>query len=862
MESGSVACKHQSLINEFRQRFSLVDNIVGRFGLDIPEERVPWFLGFILAAAARPDPGACCFVLNNTSSMTAIVSILAAMMRFQQDFPRLAQDYAQTALVRGQRVKVKPNNLVYEYAGLWDGGSDFFRLKILNKDAWRTVPLGEVLRLEPTDRERPKGAIGPDLGKPERSFLDHLLDVMTSGNDSIIQNRVLVHMAQSEFARTVGTTMLAPKDMAEFPRLADFLSWGTVGHDGMLKTNDHYQVVGEPLVAATSVPEDLVLACSAAEYAEKVIFADGARRLTRDLQAFDEISARQRLVVLASPNEKEALELLEQRECPIWHMTAEEMLIGENSVDRRLRSSFVGAAIRAAEMCRNCTVQVVECHDDSLQSVAAFLEKAAHLVRHNEETYEADEIIQWLYKLLFECSENCFGIPDDISDELQEVGERLEKHAMWLEQSVIKQLQQAIIGLEHVINNGAGKRKADKLFDILSECENQWPVVTRTPKTVERLRKALKDFGIDFPVMSIDEITAGDEYQGIVLPVWPNSRRFTRLKTLSVTPKICILAYPFESKWILRHQKREREHILSNRMDAESRSSILGIDSSFFVSLDQEVEEPDGVPELGTSMNSPIFEVEARVSQRHAARPSVSASGEESREAQFVQFSGDCYALLTEWARLPVLNEIIHVVDKAKSQIRFVTVSKLLAGDFVLFREGRDIELTKLIAEDLLGRDRYQTIRNIASRWKSSLLRLGSDPATVQQRLAQHGFDRTRATIAGWFDNPDRIGPAHDEDIETIAQIANDDELLVMVSEVRAAISEIRGAHIQAGKHLTELILEELYGKLNALGSEPVRLDLDYGQAWVIQVESIDAESKEYAANQVNRLLWIMDSAF
>ena len=862
MGSGSVVSRHQGLINEFRRRFPLFNRVAGRFGQDAPEERVPWFLGFILAAAAKPGPGACCFVLNKTAGTTVIVSILAAMMRFQSDFPRLAKDYAKTALIQGQRVKVKPGNLVYEYAGLWEDMPGFFRLKVLGEDAWRSVPLTDVLRLEPTDRERPKGTCGPDLGKPERSLLDHLLDVTTSGNNSVIRNTVLVNMSQSEFARIVEAITLAPDDLLEFPNLSDFLPWGAIGHDGALKTNDHYQVIGEPLIAATSVPEDLALACSVEECAQKVVFSDGARKLARDLQAFDDISARQRLVILASPNENEALDLLRNRECPIWHMSAEEILVGELSTDARPRNSFVGATIRAADVHQRCKVRIVECQDDLLQSVALSLEKVAQLIRHNEDANEADELLHWLYRLLLECSESCFGVPEDVSGELREVRECMEKHAMWLERPVAGELQQAIVGLEHAATSGVGEGKADKLLDTLSGCNGEWSVVTRVPKTAERLREALKDFGASVPVVSIEEITAEHEYCGIVLPAWPNGRRFTRLKTLSVTPEICVLVYPFESKWVLRHQKREHEHIQRNRMDAESRSSILGIEPSFFAGLDKGGEESESPPEIDVPLDLPIFEVEARVSRRHAIRPATSANGEESREAQFIRFFGGCYAILTEWVRLPVLNEAINAAHKDEAKIRHIMVPQLSIGDFVLFREGRDIELTRLIAEDILGIDKYCEIRNIASRWKSSLLCLGSDPATVQQRLAAHGFDRTHTTIAGWLGNPDRIGPAHDEDIETIAKIAEDTELLSMVDEVRKAISDIRGAHIQAGKQLTELILGELHGRLNTLGDEPVLLDLDYGQAWIIQVESVDAELRKYASNQVNRLQWTTDSAF
>ena len=109
----------------------------------------------------------------------------------------MVKNYAQKALHPGQRVKVKPNDYVYEYDGPWERDSDFFRLKVLDREvASLNFPMVEVLRLEPTDRIRPKGPLDHSvLGTFERSRLDELLDLTTGGNNSLIQNTVLLYMA-------------------------------------------------------------------------------------------------------------------------------------------------------------------------------------------------------------------------------------------------------------------------------------------------------------------------------------------------------------------------------------------------------------------------------------------------------------------------------------------------------------------------------------------------------------------------------------------------------------------------------------------------------------------------------------------
>ena len=66
-------------------------------------------------------------------------------------------------------------------------------------------------------------------------------------------------MPRTHLAKVADATILAPRRAKRFDRLSRFLPWGFIGHDGALKPNDPFQVVGEPLIAATSVSEDLAL---------------------------------------------------------------------------------------------------------------------------------------------------------------------------------------------------------------------------------------------------------------------------------------------------------------------------------------------------------------------------------------------------------------------------------------------------------------------------------------------------------------------------------------------------------------------------------------------------------------------------
>ncbi len=847
----------QELIRELHSRFPIFDRVAGRFGEGSPEERIPWFFALLLAAATKSEPGACCFVLDKTQGTTALTAVLLGLARLQEDFPRLAESYARTALSRGQHVRVKPGNFVYEYEGVWEEHPDSFRLKVLDKPDWRSFRISEVLRLEPTTRKRPKGTLTSTLGVYDRSSLDELLDITTYGNGSMIRNVVLLYMAQARFAGIAAAVSLAPTHSNRFDPLSAFLPWGTIGHGGEIKAGDPHQEIGEPLIAVTRVHQDLADAARSAPEASKVVLVDGARGIASDLQVFDDIAERQRVVILAAPDEAEEIRLLRDRDCPVWYMSPAEVMLGEDHAEERSRASLVGRTVRVADIRERSQVVAIDCKSDDLQAAATALEDVAAKV--DGDRSEVDDLLARLYGILLDFSECCFEVDEETKTDLRRAQENLDRNRRWMSPDIIKEFRSAIDRLTSISLDGSGlEGKADALLSALTS-DGRWAIATKSARTAECLREGLNGLRSDLPVLPIRAIRPEDEYDGIIVPAWPNSRWFTRLRNLAATRDIRILAYPFERKWLLGHQTRERALVQSSRMEDEERARLLGVKSDLPSTMKplEPVRPADDV-----SPDLPILNLERRLSRRRLPRPSPSVDGDDVRRARLVEFYGECYALLTEWSQLNVLNELIGNSLGDGGHLRTVAASVLQADDLVLFRAGGGKEFIRLLAEDELGIEEYERVRAIAELWKTPLRRLGSKPAEVQRRLEKCGLHRTLPTIAGWTGNPDLIGPGYDSDIEVIARAADDAELLTGLDSVKEAISRIRGAHIRAGRHLTQLIKDEARGRLSQLDGEPVLLDLGYGKAWVVQVESVDERQQEYPADQTNRLLWTDDSMF
>jgi hypothetical protein len=219
----------------------------------------------------------------------------------------------------------------------------------------------------------------------------------------------------------------------------------------------------------------------------------------------------------------------------------------------------------------------------------------------------------------------------------------------------------------------------------------------------------------------------------------------------------------------------------------------------------------------------------------------------DGREARYVSFVGEGYAYITDGCRLPLLNEL---TDGTKGSVKIISGSELAIGDVVLFREVGDADVIQLLARKMIGEDEYQGLRQTASLWRAPLQRIRADKNTIEKWLGEVGLRRSVQTINLWLNDPDLIGPTGDEDIEKIARMTKDPTLTEKAAEVAAAIKQVRKIHQQAGRMLTDLILEALPKEID----REVQVSLEFGEAFIVEVESIEDQLRNYPAVQVNKL--------
>lgn len=858
----------ETLAGQLEQQYPLLTTLRIAETSAEDHESLPHFLGLLLAASESEDRRSVCFIFPDASEITSTVAMLSSLSWLSNEFEDLAREYALDSLKPGQRVRIWPTKHVYEYAGVFEADERYLEriyLKVQGKQDFRALHISDVLRLEQTTGKAPKGKVNtplPDIMKP--NALDTLLGIRSHGNTSMLKNRVLYLTSKSRFEKFLSSTECSRHNgTASAPvTLAEALPWGTVNEDGSLSSSDDYQVEGEPLLAISHSGESIAEASLKAGKFSRVVLCDDPRNLTRNLQACDEVMESQKLIVVASHSDDEALAILKNRGFVTWHISPKEINLSHDT-SIRIESSFFGKPLTAAKNYRKLKLEDIFCRDESVEFIAENLQRAGNDLKHPDSDEEAKRCLKELFNILFSISDRCVPLATDgtieIHERLNKIKVSVAKRSIYISAEVAEYISEACTALSRLVSintcgTRVGEKKGEAILELLqnSNGHHRNLIMTRYPKNVAPLQKWLKQRGIDTPVVWYRSLPEDETFDGIILTSWLNSERFGRLVKRYAAPRVHLLGYPFEKKWLRQYKTRLLKERFDHQIDNGERSAISGLPEEIFPSSDKPVQEPR-IVEDDPEMPS-IFEIERKIlRQRKGARPST-YSGPDDCESRYVGFVGEFYAHLTESREVSVVTSLILVGKSSPAAVPERTVNELEVGDFVLFREGSDKDVVQLFAEESIGQEEYGRLRKLANVWREALRAHGGSVRELHRFLKSYGLKKKEFTIRGWLQNRSLIGPFAEQDVQIIAR-ATKGTFSWTPGEVWEAISTIRNAHRSAGRQISAWLLEELSGKGSLIADSGGKIDLGFGELQIVEVEEIGAELEEYPAGKVNRLL-------
>ncbi len=858
------------IIRQLNERFPLLAQLRLQAATSSKPEPFPLFFGLILSAMESASFSPCCFVLPRRGCTAQIASIVFALERFRKNYPDLVRRYCERKFVPGQRVRIHPDEHVFEYEGVWPEKDKYFRLRVMDEDAWRTFPVADILRVEPTERKRPKGKLKTELAVMEKHPLDHLLGVSTFGNQSLFTNGVLLLDHQNSLKDFLNQICLQNSSyLAGMPPLTSLLPFGSISIDddaGMAKLEnwDVKSPDSEPLVAVTSSIEKLAKACQSADPHSKVVVTNGVGLVLKNLQAYDEICKTQNLIMIAQHDEVDKMQDLASRGCRFWWLSEKEILMAGSESTIVKNGGLFEPIFRAATNQAKLKIDPVICDDEVLDEISRNLEGLNAVIK-NDENESLKKLAGRLYSLLLQAA----GLVQPPSpeerrqflDRLSDIRKEFERNKMWLDESASGKMPLICDLFERAFSASTklGGEKGDRLIQILQELDannkSRMAILARTNNQVEKLHTWMKQNRKEPPVFSPSR--APDTFFDCVISVaWPGSEAFQKFVRRYLAPHIKVIGYRFENRWLGQCQKKIQHLPSLPTLSGEEKVRLLSLGPNIktFWLKSTKSNKDLHEPELSNSFS--IEEFEERIKSVRKGGMATSSEGEETVPAKYISFVGDSFAYFTENHKVPVVTGLITSDKIAQYQIPLHKVDEISVGDYVVLKDGGNKDVIHAIADLMLG-EKASKLRQLAGTWKRTLHECFFTPETLHAKVREAGGTLSFATAANWLNDDFRIGPGKKTDLELIARIIGFTEFDGKLDEIWHAIKTIRSAHLSAGMRLKKVLLRKLPEYLEAIKEEGTRINVDdLVTAWVVQVESIGSEFEPYSRLKVNELQW------
>ena len=738
----------------------------------------------------------------------------------------------------------------------------------------KTFPISDRLRFQATDTRKPLTPIENIDFQPSDHPLDRLLDISSFGNRTIFANKVVLVSRLNKVRQFAEKTHIVnPASPGQSVSLRDLFQWGSITVDGTLEKWGYQQIDAEPVIG---VAPDLI---TLREYlfnrqsSDMLIILDGNLPFANDLQALDEIVDEGYPVLALLENRHLAdLKYLEDRGFMTWPWSKHDLRQFElaEGVDVSNQQIPFRHFHRTVQNYNGLQIEETICDRSELDIAAEMLQTFSS--QGDSDNLEHRGIERRFYYCLLNLSRllRPFDVDDGVVRDkafvdLEQLQLDVKNKAIWLEKGAVETANEFIDIIKTFMENpNRVSNKIAELEELLQNKtrKNQIAIVLADASEVsitkgfwKNIVSRSKQKGIQFVTPS--ELDFMQEYDHLIVCGWLGTERMRRLFDSCIAQSITVLMYPFEREWFrsaVSRWRSQKEKLKDTELTQYQKAKILQTQPQ---NLPVTQEPKEGRP---PETDFDIAEFELRLSAfRHKHYATPFSPGETTTEARFLSFSQEMYAFLRPNHKVPVVTDFIAEHADESATVPSRDVSQLKVGDYVIFREGSDSDLIRELADtglDGVGKGEH---RKVAGLWKQALLQFvtehpyGFEGALIE--LWDEGLKPTEITIRSWLSDEHRIGPRNEKDIEIIAHVSGNQKLQERLDDVRRAIKEVRGAHLQAAHFLAQKLIDQVPSLLRQglVGSRTIDIE-DIGQAFVVCVEYISEKDIEVPLTEVNRL--------
>ena len=281
------------------------------------------------------------------------------------------------------------------------------------------------------------------------------------------------------------------------------------------------------------------------------------------------------------------------------------------------------------------------------------------------------------------------------------------------------------------------------------------------------------------------------------------------------TSQYVILLYNYENEW-----KNAAEAHWGRLLRTSDNKRIIETafsNGDIQVSTPKYIQKP--VNEEDGETDDEIGEIENILRKNNTNRyvNKVNVNGKELVSVIPVSFVGGSLAFFRTNHRLISVSNIISCDSET---IEIKRPIELAVGDFIVVRE-TEKDIIRELADMTLKNSGKENLRELATIWRDALkIELAFCTFDVlYEKLKDGGCDKGRSTIKRWIEDEEVIAPQSKKDLEIIKSVTKNESLIELKDKMPEAISEVRNAHIIAGRKLSEQLKHTIAEELKKYGN-------------------------------------------
>lgn len=808
-----------------------------------------------------------CIVLPSTDQVPETVGLMAAIECLAADLQSTRSAFRE-GLCPGKRVRLHPGGEVFELDAVNADGS--LRLRMMDKATYKSngtryASADRAFWFEPTTRHQPLGTQHTRFVAPLPDQLDMLLGSQLFANTGLVRNRVILAGMRKGFERTLASLPLVSVEGPALLPVRRVLPFGGLDAAGKAYVIEPPGSAGQPMVAIERELLDLETACLAedVEAGSKIVLTDRLDMILRDLSLAGRIAERQRLILFVEARRRSEIALLADKGWVVWEPTAHE-IIGAGPSDTRMGSKGIDASLRAAAGETLRTPGFVSCKSQALRRADAALARLGLQLGNEavEEEEWVEDLLSCAQDLFFSCA-NWLTVPEDAeldgaiaaADRIRRAADRIGARLGPEGAGAAVEFADAVENFRSLAVRGSLTAKGSELLRLArtaSEGTYKQIFVTGNRQGRERADTFFRRHDLGTRCVAVRELAQEGDSASIVAFSIMRRDLFERLVDPWPSANTLFLGYEFETDCYRRRLGRRDALRRAMRLDAESRTRLTSIAGARFPEPRHEASAEPLAPADIAHLDG--FDRATREWSwvRRITIPAPS-HGEDTCEARIVRFAG------RSWSAMTAEHEVTLLVpgEGGQASVREAHIADLASGTRIVVREGGDRDVIRLLAQDIKGEKGYETLRQHAGLWRRVLRAASIDHAAIHRRLELVGVRRNPATIRAWLHNAALIGPRSADDVDGIARAFPDQAIKPAAWKAcMDAIAELRALHQTAGSRLTDLLSRRCGKMLLEPSDTELAIDLGIGTVWVLEVASVEDETRECPASYVNRIHW------